>query len=58
MNKIRDIAAVQSIWLDYIDRHLIRSGELEQIVNKYSWRRVRIHTAPWTMGASDANGID
>jgi len=31
MNNIKDMAAsVQSIWLDYIDRHLIHSGELEQ----------------------------
>jgi len=35
MNKIGKIAdAGQSIWLDYIDRHLIRSGELQQLVER------------------------
>jgi len=35
MNSLKKIAdAGQSIWLDYIDRHLIRSGELQQIVER------------------------
>jgi len=34
MNNISKIAdAGQSIWLDYIDRHLIRSGELQQMID-------------------------
>ncbi|HKI62327.1 MAG TPA: transaldolase [Mariprofundaceae bacterium] len=34
MNKLSKIAdAGQSIWLDYIDRHLIRSGKLQQMVD-------------------------
>ena len=36
MNKLSKIAdAGQSIWLDYIDRHLIRSGELQQMIDAY-----------------------
>jgi len=32
LSKIAD--AGQSIWLDYIDRHLIRSGELQQLIER------------------------
>jgi len=35
MNNVSKIAdAGQSIWLDYIDRHLIRSGELNQLIER------------------------
>jgi len=35
MNKLGNIADTgQSIWLDYIDRHLIRSGELQQFIER------------------------
>jgi len=35
VNKLGNIAdAGQSIWLDYIDRHLIRSGELQQFIER------------------------
>jgi len=35
MNKLTKIAdAGQSIWLDYIDRHLIRGGELSQLIER------------------------
>jgi len=35
MSKLSKIAdAGQSIWLDYIDRHLIRSGELNQLIER------------------------
>jgi len=35
MNNLDKIAAAgQSIWLDYIDRHLIRSGELQRLIER------------------------
>ncbi len=35
MNNLGEIADLgQSIWLDYIDRHLVRSGELNQLIER------------------------
>ncbi len=46
MSKISHIAdAGQSIWLDYIDRHLLRSGELQQMITEDGIRGVTSNPA-------------
>jgi len=46
MNKLGSIADFgQSIWLDYIDRHLIRSGELQQLIEHDGIRGVTSNPA-------------
>ncbi len=46
MNNLSKIAdAGQSIWLDYIDRHLIRSGELQQFIERDGIRGVTSNPA-------------